>query len=119
MPICTKMYKPMPLAPLHVVNDVEKPKLELKVLPPHLKYAFLDDISSFPIIISSDLNSVEEEKLLRVLRDHKSAIGWSIEDLKGISSSVYMHRTLMEDTSNPSVEHQRRLNLAMKEVVKK
>ena len=75
MPIYTEMYKPMPLASLHAIN-VEKHVLELKVLPSHLKYAFLDDLSSFPVIISSALNSVEEEKLLRVLRDHKSAIGW-------------------------------------------
>ena len=109
----------MPLAHLYVINDVKKPVLELKVLPPHLKYAFLDDLSSFPIIISFDVNSVEEEKLLRVLRDHKFAIGWSIEDLKDISLSVCMHRILMIDTFNPSVEHQRRLNPTMKEVVKK
>ena len=106
----------MPLAPLHVV---EKPVLGVKWLPSHLKYAFLDDLSSFLVITSSELNSMEEEKLLRVLRENKSVIGWSIEDFKGINTSVCMHKILMEDTFNPSVEHQRRLNPAVKKVVKK
>ena len=89
------------------MNDVniEKPTLELKVLPPHLKYALLDNSFSFPVIISFELNVVDEEKLLRVLREHKSSIGWSIEDLEGISPSIYMHKILMEDTFTPLVKH--------------
>ena len=41
------------------------------------------------MIISESLIVVEEEKLLRVLRDHKDAIGWSLADLKGIHPSMY------------------------------
>ena len=62
---------------------------------------------------------MEKEKLLRVLRDHKNAIGWSLVDLKGIRPSVCMHRILLEDGHKPSVEAQRRLNPIMKEVVRK
>jgi hypothetical protein len=91
---------------------------ELKQLPAHLRYAFLGESSTFPVIISASLNKVEEEKLLRVLRDHKSALGWSIADIKGISPSIVMHKILMEDTFTPSVQPQRRLNPAMKDVVK-
>ena len=62
---------------------------------------------------------MEEDKLLRVLRDHKNAIGWSLEDLKGIHPSMCMHRILLEDSHKPSIEAQRRLNLTMKKVVRK
>ena len=51
--------------------------------------------------------------------DHKDALGWSLADLKGICSSMCMHRILLEDGHKPSVEAQRRLNLTMKEVVRK
>ena len=71
------------------------------------------------MIISTSLIAVEEEKLLRVLRDHKDAIGWSLAYLKGIRPSMFMHQILLEDSHKPSVEAQRRLNPTMKEVVRK
>ena len=62
---------------------------------------------------------MEEEKLLRVLRDHKDAIWWSLVGLKGIRPSMCMHRILLEDGHKPLVEAQRRLNPTIKEVVRK
>ena len=56
---------------------------------------------------------------MEILKKHKQAISWSIEDLKGISPSIYMHKILMEENTKTSIEHQRRLNPIMKEVVKK
>ena len=69
------------------------------------------------MIISASLTVAEEDKLLRVLRDHKDALGWSLTDLKGILPSMCMHRIMLEDGHKPSVEAQRRLNPTMKEVV--
>ena len=97
----------------------QPPKMEQKPLPSHLKYAYLGVESTLPVIISASLNVLEEEKLLRVLRDHKQALGWSLADLKGIHPSMCMHRILLEDGHKPSVEAQRRLNPTMKEVVRK
>ena len=54
-----------------------------------------------------------------MLREHKRAIGWTIADIRGISPSFCMHKILMNDEYKPTVEHQRRLNPIMKEVVKK
>ena len=54
-----------------------------------------------------------------ILRKYKEAIAWSIEDLKGISPSICMHKILLEDNAKTSIEHQRRLNPVMKEVVRK
>ena len=102
------------------VPSIEQPpKMEQKPLPSHLKYAYLREESTLPVIISSSLTTLEEEKLLRVLRDHKHALGWSLADLKGIRPSMCMHRILLEGGHKPSVEAQRRLNLTMKEVVRK
>ena len=102
------------------VPSIEQPpKMEQKPLPSHLKYAYLGVESTLPVIISASLTALEEEKLLRVLRDHKHALGWSLADLKGIRPSMCMHRILLEDGHKPSVEAQRRLNPTMKEVVRK
>ncbi|PIN05661.1 DNA-directed DNA polymerase [Handroanthus impetiginosus] len=97
----------------------EPPTLELKPLPSHLCYAYLGESDTLPVIISSSLSDLQVEKLLRVLRNHKGAIGWTIVDIKGISPSFCMHKILLEDDQKPSVESQRRLNPIMKEVVKK
>ncbi|XP_022853864.1 uncharacterized protein LOC111375292 [Olea europaea var. sylvestris] len=66
----------------------QPPKLELKQLPPHVRYAYLGESSTLPVIISSTVSEVKEEKLLRVLRENKTAIGWSIANIKGISPSL-------------------------------
>ena len=62
---------------------------------------------------------MEEEKLIRVLREYKEAIGWTTADIKGLSPSTCMHRILLEEDCKPSREAQRRLNPPMMEVVKK
>ena len=93
--------------------------LILKELPSHLKYAFLELVGEKPIIMSAALNENEEQQLLRILRNYKEAIAWLIKDLKGISPSICMHKILMNDDAKTSVEHQRRLNPMMKDVVRK
>ena len=46
-------------------------------------------------------------------------MSWSIEDLKRIDPSICMHKILLDDNAKNSIDHQRRLNPIMKEVVKK
>ncbi|XP_071900894.1 uncharacterized protein [Coffea arabica] len=98
---------------------VQAPVLELKPLPKHLKYAYLGEEETLPVIISAGLSKVQEEKLLRVLREYKQAIGWTIADIKGISPAVCMHRIRLEENAKPVRQAQRRLNPLMMEVVKK
>ena len=93
--------------------------LTLKELSSHLKYEFLELEKRKPVIISAALTEAEKQKLLVILRKYKEAIAWSIEDLKGISPSICMHKILREDNAKTSIEHQRRLNPVMKEVVRK
>ncbi|XP_075499282.1 uncharacterized protein LOC142537670 [Primulina tabacum] len=96
----------------------EPPTLELKPLPPHLKYVYLGENNTLPVIISAALTDVMEDELLKVLRAHKSAFAWKVADIKGINPSVCMHKILMEGKYSPLVQPQRRLNPKMQEVVK-
>jgi len=78
---------------------VQPPTLELKPLPNHLKYVFLGDDEMLFIIISSSFTAQEEGKLVRVLKEYKMAIGWTLADIKGISPTTCMHRILLEEGS--------------------
>ncbi|KAM2668261.1 hypothetical protein EV2_019870 [Malus domestica] len=98
---------------------VQPPTFELKPLPSHLKYVFLGDDDTLPVIISSTLTAQEKDKLVRVLREYKTAIGWTLANIKGISPTTYMHHILLEEGSKTSREAQRRFNPPMMEVVKK
>ncbi|KAI3802286.1 hypothetical protein L1987_30416 [Smallanthus sonchifolius] len=100
--------------------SIEDPSpVELKELPSHLEYAILDGESRLPVIIASDLTSDEKARLLEVLKQHKQAIAWRIMDIKGFNPSFCTHKILMEDDYKPAMQHQRRLNPNMQEVVKK
>ena len=118
-----KYWKPKPeeLPPRTnkpVPSSVQPPKLELKPLPSDLKYSFLGENETFPVIISSKLDTLQEGKLLQTLKIHKKAIGWTIADIKGISPLICTHKIYLEENAKPSREMQRRLNPNMKEVVK-
>ncbi|KAK1561699.1 hypothetical protein QYE76_007749 [Lolium multiflorum] len=94
----------------------EDPVFDLKPLPDNLKYAHIDDKKIYPVIISSKLSEIEEERLLEILKKHRGAIGYTLDDLKGISPSICQHAINMEEDAKPVVEHQRRLIPKMKEV---
>ncbi|KAK1681066.1 hypothetical protein QYE76_041914 [Lolium multiflorum] len=96
----------------------EDPVFDLKPLPDNLKYAHIDDKKIYPVIISSKLSEIEEERLLEILKKHRGAIGYTLDDLKGISPSICQHAINMEEDAKPVVEHQRRLIPKMKEVVR-
>nr|GEX40436.1 hypothetical protein [Tanacetum cinerariifolium] len=91
----------------------------LKPLPSNLKYAFLGHNNTLPVIVASDLSGSQKESLLKVISMYKVAVGWTIANLKGISSSLCMHRILTDPDVKPSKDAQRHLNPNMKEVVKK
>nr|GEX24267.1 DNA-directed DNA polymerase [Tanacetum cinerariifolium] len=100
--------------------SIEEPlELELKDLPSHLEYAFLEGTDKLPVIISKELKDEEKATLLKVLKSHKRAIAWKISDIKGIDPRFCTHKILMEDDFKPAVQHQRRANLKIHEVIKK
>nr|GEW56389.1 reverse transcriptase domain-containing protein [Tanacetum cinerariifolium] len=74
----------------------EPPEVELKDLPPHLK-----------------------STLIKVLKSHKRAIAWKLSDIQGINPEFCTHKILMEEDYKPAVQHQRRVNPKIHDVIKK
>nr|GEY53716.1 hypothetical protein [Tanacetum cinerariifolium] len=97
----------------------EPPELELKELPSHLEYAYLEGVDKLPVIIAKDLKVNEIEALLKVLKSHKRAIAWKITDIKGIDPRFCTHKILMKEDYKPAVQSQRRVNPKIHEVIKK
>ncbi|GJZ93666.1 reverse transcriptase domain-containing protein [Tanacetum coccineum] len=97
----------------------EPPEVELKDLPPHLKYAFLEGDNKLLVIIAKDLSVEEKAALIKVLKSHKRAITWKLSDIKGINLEFCTHKILMEEDYKPAVQHQRRVNSKIHDVIKK
>nr|GEU54198.1 reverse transcriptase domain-containing protein [Tanacetum cinerariifolium] len=97
----------------------EPPKLELKDLPSHLEYAFLEDTDKLAVIIEKNLKDVEKVALIKVLKSHKRAIAWKISDIKGIDPRFCTHKILMEEDYKQTFQSQRRVNLKIHDVIKK
>ena len=93
---------------------VEKaPKVELKALPPRLRYVSLGRGYTFSVIIASDLNVHKVESLVDVLKRFKRAIGWTIVDIIGIPPGIRSHKIQIMTDQKQSIEQQRRLNPPM------
>nr|GEV67835.1 reverse transcriptase domain-containing protein [Tanacetum cinerariifolium] len=97
----------------------EPPVVELKDLPPHLEYAFLEGDDKLPAIIAKDLKDEEKTALIKVLKSHKQALAWQLSDIKGIALEFCTHKILMEDDFKPAVQHQGRVIPKIYEVIKK
>ncbi|GJQ92975.1 reverse transcriptase domain-containing protein [Tanacetum coccineum] len=97
----------------------EIPEVELKELPPHLEYAFLEENNKLPVIISKDLSQNKKTSLINVLKKLKQAIAWKLSDIRGIDPEFCSHKILLEDDYEPSVQHQRRVNPKIHDVIKK
>nr|GFA86184.1 reverse transcriptase domain-containing protein [Tanacetum cinerariifolium] len=70
-------------ADFNAKSSIEEPsKLELKDLPSHLEYVYLEGVDKLPVIIAKDLKVDEKEALLKVLKSHKRPIAWKITDIK-------------------------------------
>lgn len=70
----------------------------------HLKYVYLGEVDTLPVIISRELTPHQEKKLIETLKVHKQAIRWTFDDIKGISLTLSMHRNVLEDGAKPSRE---------------
>nr|GEX84176.1 reverse transcriptase domain-containing protein [Tanacetum cinerariifolium] len=87
---------------IYVFEVDEPPAVELKDLPTHLEYAFLEGDDKLPIIIAKDLSVEEKAALITVLKSHKRAITWKLYDIKGIDPEFYTHKILMEEDFEPA-----------------
>ncbi|GJW30966.1 reverse transcriptase domain-containing protein [Tanacetum coccineum] len=89
-------------------NYLPKIRKELKVC---------DD--KLPVIIAKGLSVEEKAALIMVLKSHKRAIAWKLSDIKGINPEFCTHKILMEEDYKPAVQHQRRVNPKIHDVIKK
>ena len=96
---------------VEILGDPPPPKgdpvFELKPLPDNLKYAYLDEKKIYPIIRSANLSEQEEERLLKTLKKHRAAIGYTLHDHKGVSPTLCQHKINMEDDAKPVRDPQR------------
>nr|GEY18281.1 DNA-directed DNA polymerase [Tanacetum cinerariifolium] len=95
----------------------EPPEVELKDLPLLLEYTFLEGEDKLPVIIMKDLNVEEKTVLITVLKSYKRAIAWKLFDIKGIDPEFCTHKILMEEDFEPVVQHQRRVNPKIHDVI--
>ncbi|GJW69485.1 reverse transcriptase domain-containing protein [Tanacetum coccineum] len=103
-----------------VKSSIDEPlEVELKDLPPHLEYAFLEGDNKLPVIIAKELDVEEKSALIKVLKSHKRALAWKLYDIKGIKPEFCTHKILMEEDYAPAVQHQRRVNPKIHDVNKK
>ncbi|XP_021746437.1 uncharacterized protein LOC110712285 [Chenopodium quinoa] len=102
-----------------ISNGKVAPKVELKPLPSGLRYVFLDVNDTFPVIINANLTEEQTSSLINVLKMHRKALGYTLDDLKGISPSLCMHKIDLEEGAKPCRQRQRKLNPSMQEVVRK
>src|ERR1041384_2611852 len=80
----------LPIEPLGILSQPkEDPVFDLKPLPNTLKYAYLDENKIYHVIINANLSGFEEERLLETLRKHRGAIGYTLDNLKDISPSIF------------------------------
>ncbi|GJZ35357.1 reverse transcriptase domain-containing protein [Tanacetum coccineum] len=87
-------------------SSIDEPsEVELKDLPPHLEYAFLEGDNKLPVIIGKDFSVEEKAALIKVLKSHKRAIAWKLFDIKCINPEFYTHKILMEEDYKLVVQH--------------
>ncbi|GJZ22056.1 hypothetical protein Tco_0559095 [Tanacetum coccineum] len=86
---------------------------------PHLELCVLEENNKLPVIISKDLSQEEKTSLINVLKNRKQAIAWKLSDIRGIDPEFCSHKILLEDDYEPSVQHQRRVNPKIHDVIKK
>nr|GEZ17753.1 reverse transcriptase domain-containing protein [Tanacetum cinerariifolium] len=71
-------------------SSIDEPsEVELKNLPPHLKYTFLEGDDKFPVIVAKDLSVEEKTTLIMVLKSHKRAITWKLSDIKDQEKTTF------------------------------
>nr|GEW05552.1 reverse transcriptase domain-containing protein [Tanacetum cinerariifolium] len=71
------------------------------------------------VIIAKELGDEEKSALIKVLKSHKRAIAWKLSDIQGINLEFFTHKILMEEDYKPAVQHQRRVNPKIHDVIKK
>ncbi|GKC31449.1 hypothetical protein Tco_1038743 [Tanacetum coccineum] len=100
-------FKELPLEEnLRIKTSIHYPStdLDLKPLPKHLEYDFLEKDSLLPVVISALLKDDEKKCPVFVLKRHKEAFSWKTFDISGISPSFCKHKINFEDDAKPVIQ---------------
>ncbi|GJX29570.1 hypothetical protein Tco_0237649 [Tanacetum coccineum] len=108
-------------------KDVQPPVVQVEtqvpnskpIVAPVVELVEAPGTDKLPVIIAKDLKDEEKTALVKVLKSHKRALAWQLSNIKGINSEFYTHKILMEDDYKPAVQHQRRVNPKIHELIKK
>nr|GEW61806.1 reverse transcriptase domain-containing protein [Tanacetum cinerariifolium] len=98
--------EPLPPLPNHE-QYMPSFKKELKVCEAKMVKSFVDEPPE------------EKSALIKVLKSHKRAIAWKLSDIQGINPEFCTYKILMEEDYKPAVQHQRRVNPKIYDVIKK
>ena len=102
--VCSRLNKVYEV--LERKGDEELPPPTLKPLPKGLRYDFIDNTETFPVIVNAILSGKEKATLLVVLSKHHKALGYSMKDVKGIHPSIYSHVIPIEERAKLATESQ-------------
>ncbi|GKA69023.1 hypothetical protein Tco_0775087 [Tanacetum coccineum] len=94
-------------------------RVELKELPPISEYAFWRASTKLPSLLLKGWIVEENPLSVKVLKSHKRALAWKLSDIQGINPEFCTHKILMEEDYAPAVQHQRRVNPKIHDVIKK
>nr|GEW77955.1 DNA-directed DNA polymerase [Tanacetum cinerariifolium] len=86
---------------------------------PSFKKRTQEGDNKLPVIIAKELGDEEKSALIKVLKYHKRAITWKLSDIQGINPKFCTHKILMEEDYKPAVQHQRRVNPKIYDIIKK
>nr|GEV38903.1 DNA-directed DNA polymerase [Tanacetum cinerariifolium] len=85
---------------------------------PEVDQSYVDSDDKLHVKIANDLSIEEKAALITVLKLHKRAIAWKLSYIKGIDQEFCTHKILMEEDLEPTVQHQRRVNPKIHDVIK-
>ncbi|GJX33526.1 reverse transcriptase domain-containing protein [Tanacetum coccineum] len=102
-----------------LLNSDPSPSLNQGNYLPEIRKELKVYNNKLPVIIAKDLSDDEKTALIKVLKSRKQAIAWKLSDIKGINPEFCSHKILMEDDYEPAVQHQRRVNPKIHDVIKK
>nr|GEY42976.1 reverse transcriptase domain-containing protein [Tanacetum cinerariifolium] len=104
-------------------KDVQPPVVQVETQIPNFEPVVAPVVepveAPLPVIIAKELGDEVKAALIKVLKSHKRAIAWKLYNIQGINPEFCTHKILMEEDYKPAVQHQRRVNPKIRDVIKK
>jgi hypothetical protein len=86
---------------IKIKSSIEEPlELELKGLPKHLEYAFLEQGDKLPLIIARNITRKQKVHLIQVLKRYKRDIAWKITNIKVINFPSARTKSCLKKIAN-------------------